>query len=224
MADKVDIYPSIMCSKPWDIKEYVKAFEEAKIAGIHFDVMDGHYVPNVMLGSDDYGALKEITELPIDIHVMSTDPEGFYPIFEPRPGDRYSFHPEVCKQPYRLLERTRQAGAKAGLVLSPGVPVDWVRECLSVTDFVIIMAVSPGFAGQKMVPDHLDKLRRVAEITAQADHPIEIVIDGNTTVPNAKKMLEAGATGLIVGTSSMMKEGPAGFVRLHDQYLHDLEA
>lgn len=213
-----------MCEKPWQMKDYVKAFEEAGVAGIHFDVMDGHYVPNIMLGSDDFDAIRSITDLPIDVHIMADQPDDFLAFFDVRAGDRCSFHPEVSAQPYRLLERIRSLGAASGLVLSPGVPIEYVRECLGVLDYVTIMAVSPGFAGQVMVVDHLDKLRRVREIVDTADHPIEIIVDGNTTLSNARKMLAAGATGLVVGTSSIMKDGPRGFVRLYDEYLSALES
>ncbi|MBY4797062.1 ribulose-phosphate 3-epimerase [Collinsella sp. AGMB00827] len=217
--EKIDIFPSIMCGKPWELKEYIQAFEEAGVSGIHFDVMDGHYVPNIMLGMDDYQAIRSLTSLPLDIHVMTTNPEGFFNYFLPlSKGDRFCFHPEVCKQPYRLLEKIRREGAKAGIVLSPGEPVSYVKECLGVLDFVLIMAVSPGFAGQTMVPDHLSKISRVHALVSDADHPIEIVIDGNTTVAHATKMVGAGATGLVIGTSSAMAEGPGAFVDLYHDY------
>jgi ribulose-phosphate 3-epimerase len=109
-------------------------------------------------------------------------------------------------------------GVSAGLALSPGVPVGYLEECLDVLDFVMVMAVSPGFAGQKMVPDHLAKLRRIAEITSRANHPIGIVVDGNTTPSNARRMHEAGAAGFVVGTSSLLKDGPSAFSEKYREY------
>jgi ribulose-phosphate 3-epimerase len=109
-------------------------------------------------------------------------------------------------------------GVSAGLALSPGVPVNYLEECLDVLDFVMVMAVSPGFAGQKMVPDHLDKLRRISEITSRAKHPISIVVDGNTTSSNARRMHEAGATGFVVGTSSLIQGGPGAFSEKYRAY------
>ena len=149
---------------------------------------------------------------------MATEPERFVPYFDLRKGDSLSFHPEVCLQPYRLLESLRAMGVSAGLALSPGVPVGYLEECLDLLDFVMVMAVSPGFAGQRMVPDHLSKLHRIAEITARANHPIGIVVDGNTTPANAKRMHEAGATGFVVGTSSLIQGGPGEFAEKYKDY------
>ena len=138
----VDIYPSVMCCKPWDLEAYVRAFEETGVAGIHFDVMDGHYVPNIMLGSEDFRAIRQLTDLSMDVHIMATEPERFVPYFDLRKGDSVSFHPEVSLQPYRLLESLRTMGVSAGLALSPGVPVGYLEECLDLLDFVMVMATS----------------------------------------------------------------------------------
>ena len=109
----VDIYPSVMCCKPWDLEAYVRAFEETGVAGIHFDVMDGHYVPNIMLGSEDFRAIRQLTDLSMDVHIMATEPERFVPYFDLRKGDSVSFHPEVSLQPYRLLESPRWVSRQA---------------------------------------------------------------------------------------------------------------
>ncbi|AEB07333.1 Ribulose-phosphate 3-epimerase [Coriobacterium glomerans PW2] len=222
MKQEFNIYPSIMCSAPWDVKGYIDAFERAGVAGVHFDVMDGHYVPNVMLGTDDFDAIASITELSLDVHIMAEGADAFVSFFKLRPHDRCCFHPETCAQPYRLLERIRRRASACGLALSPGTPVGYVTECLELLDFVLVMAVSPGFAGQTMVADHLNKVKRIRELVRRADHPIEIVIDGNTTVANARRMIEAGANGFVVGTSSLMGEGPAGFATLYEAYLTGL--
>lgn len=224
MSDAPLILPSIMCEKPWEMRDYVSAFERGNVAAIHFDVMDGHYVPNVMLGVDDFDAVHSLTSLPVDLHIIATNPDDMLKIFRLREGDWCSFHPEVALQPYRLLDSLREKHVRAGLALSPGVPVGYVEECLDLLDFVLVMAVSPGFAGQKMVPDHLQKLRRIKMIVEKADHPIDIIIDGNTTPENARKMIASGATGLVVGTSSLLKEGPEGFERLQKEYLASIAA
>lgn len=220
----ISIFPSIMCCKPWDFPDYIRAFEQTGVDGIHFDVMDGHYVPNVMLGVSDFDAIRSITSLPLDVHLMCTEPERYPSYFKLREGDLVSFHPETATQPYRMLQDLKSKGIKAGLAMGPGIPVSYIEECLGVLDFVMVMAVNPGFAGQVMVPDHLDKLRRIREITEKADHPVALVIDGNTTPANARRMLAAGATGFVTGTSSMLKEGAASFQRLYEAYLSALQA
>lgn len=216
---KVAVFPSIMCCKPWDWKNYLRSFEKVGVEAIHFDVMDGHYVPNVSLGSPDFSAIHAETALPVDVHMMCTNPAEMFSYFKAQPGDWFSFHPEVCLQPYRLLEQIRTTGAKAGLAISPGVPLGYIEECLSVLDFILVMAVSPGFASQKMVPDHLSKLRRICEMTQKADHPIDVVVDGNTTVANARKMMAAGATGFVTGTSSMLNGNVDDFEKLYHEYV-----
>ncbi len=212
------IFPSIMCSKPWEVRDYLAAFEEAGVSAVHFDVMDGHYVPNIMLGTNTFDDIRSMTNLPIDVHLMCLEPERYLPYFKFREGDWVSFHPEVSNQSYRLMQNLRDRGLKAGLALSPGVSVGYLEECLNVLDFVLIMAVNPGFAGQKMVPDHLDKIRRVRAVTSKAAQKVEIIVDGNTTLENAKNMFQAGASGFVTGTSSMMKEGAASFARLYTEY------
>ena len=222
MNKKVIISPSIMCSTPSNMEGYIREFEKVGIDTIHFDIMDGHYVPNVMLGVRDYQAIKRMTDIPVDIHMMCTAPDAFIDIFKPQPGDWVSIHPETCYHPYRTLQHIRELGCKAGIAIAPGYPVEVVREMISVLDFVLVMAVNPGFAGQKMVPDHLDKLARIKAIVEEYGKDIDIIIDGNTNVENARKMLAAGATGLVVGTSSMMKHGPEGLAEGYHNYVKAL--
>lgn len=215
------ISPSIMCSTPSDMEPYVRAFEDCGIDAIHFDVMDGHYVPNIMLGVRDYAALKRSTKIPVDIHLMCTDPEGFVQILNPAEGDWVSFHPETARNPHRLLIDLKSRGCNAGIALSPGVPVGYIDELGAYLDFVLVMAVNPGFAGQKMLDDHLDKLRRVREAAGRFGG-IEIIVDGNTTAQNSVAMLQNGATGLVIGTSSAMKFGPGKFAEEYNKYISEI--
>lgn len=216
------ISPSIMCSTLSDTESYVHAFEDCAVDAIHFDVMDGHYVPNIMLGVRDYAALKKATNLPVDIHLMCTDPEGFVQIMQPAAGDWVSFHPETARNPHRLLIDLKARGCKTGIALSPGVPVSYIDELGTFLDFVLVMAVNPGFAGQKMLPDHLDKLHRVHEAVERYGHKIDIIVDGNTTAANSISMLKNGATGLVIGTSSAMKGGAAQFSENYERYILDI--
>lgn len=224
MNRHVIISPSIMCVNPWDYPAHVEAFKQAGVDLIHFDVMDGHFVPNVMLGTRDYAALKSITDIPLDLHLMCEEPERILSYFPVSPGDWVSFHPETCRCSYRTLSHIRSLGCKAGLALSPGTQVDVIREFKSVLDFVLVMAVEPGFSGQKMVPDHLDKLRAVHRIIQEYKLDLEVIVDGNTSAANSKEMLKAGATGFVAGTSSMLKNGPESFRHDYDLYLKEILA
>ena len=179
-------------------------------------------MPNITLGTGDFEVIRTLSNLPIDAHFMVEEPEKIIPYFDLRENDLCSFHPEATRQPYRLLQSLRNKNIKAGLAISPGTSVDYIENCLEVLDFILVMAVNPGFAGQKMVPDHLKKLAKIKEVVDKAAHKIEIIVDGNTTVPNSISMLEAGADSLVVGTSSMMKYGPEKFEESYKLYLDEI--
>lgn len=219
MNRKVIISPSMMCSTPGDMEAYIRKFERSGIELLHFDVMDGHYVPNVMMGVRDYQFIKRTTQIPVDVHLMCTAPEMFIEYFDIKPGDWVCFHPETARNAYSLCQALHNRGCKAGIALSPATPVSWLQEMISVVDYVMVMAVNPGFAGQKMVPDHLDKLARIRKIVDEYGKDIEIFVDGNTTAENAKKMFAAGATALVGGTASVFKGGVEGFEETFGTYL-----
>ena len=222
MDRKIIISPSIMCSTPSNMEAYIREFEKVGIDTIHFDVMDGHFVPNVMLGVRDYQAIKRMTDMPVDIHLMSTAPDVFIDYFNPQPGDWVSFHPETINHPHRLLQKIRSLGCKAGIALSPGTSVEYVQNLADVLDFVLVMAVNPGFAGQKMVGGHLDKLRRVRAVLDAAGKQIDIVVDGNTNAANTILMIQAGANGFVAGTSSMLNDGPEAFEGCYRAYMEEI--
>lgn len=220
MSREIKISPSIMCCPAGELPDYLRVFEETGVDCIHFDVMDGHFVANIMLGTSTYRDVTELSDIPVDIHLMCHEPERFVGYFNPRKGDRVSFHAgAVCDHPYRLLQHIQSLGAKAGLVLDPGTPISYIQEMKSVLDYLVIMTVNPGFAGQRMVPDALDKLRRVSQLCDELGLDIDIFVDGNTTPENARQMVLAGANGIVVGTSSLVrgvdyfKQNYQGYVR-----------
>ena len=128
----------------------------------------------------------------------------------------------MARNPHRLLTELKERGCRAGIALSPGVPVSYIDEMGAYLDFVLVMAVNPGFAGQKMLCDHLDKLRRVRAAVARFDQKIEIIVDGNTTAANGISMLRSGATGLVIGTSSAMKHGAEHFAEEYANYISEI--
>lgn len=215
----VCIYPSIMCAKAWDVKKFVEVFEKVGITSIHYDVMDGHYVPNIVLGTPVFNDIHSISNLPIDVHLMCEKPEVFVDYFNFRENDMCCFHPECCRQPYRLLQYIKSKGVKAGLAISPAVSLDYVVNCLPAIDYVLFMAINPGFAGQTMLPNAIEKLEKLSKICKNADHKIEIVVDGNTKPENARKMIAAGATGLVAGTTLKVNESPDQFEQGYNDYI-----
>lgn len=213
----VFISPSIMCCDFSEYASFIKAFETKGVKNIHFDVMDGHYVNNVMLGTKTYTELKNATNIPIDIHLMCINPERFIDYFEPRANDWVCFHPETTDHPHRLLERIKSLGCRAGYAINPGTPLSYIEEVLDLLDYIVIMSVNPGFAGQTMVTSHLDKLQRIKHLVETQNRKIDIVVDGNTTPENGQKMVASGATGLVVGTSSLLKSVDV-FMSEYDAY------
>lgn len=219
---EIKVAPSIMCCKGEEFVPYLELFEKVNVSSIHFDVMDGHYVPNVMLSTRDYKDIKRLSKLPVDLHMMTDMPERFLDFYDVQPGDRVAFHPETSRHPYKLIQTIHEKGCEAGLVINPGTPLGFVEECINLIDYVIVMAVNPGFAGQKMVPDAPNKIRRTKELLDKYNKKIDIMVDGNTTLENSLIMKEAGANVFIGGTSCIMK-GVENFEEIYNEYYEALK-
>lgn len=220
---EIKVSPSIMCCKIEEYKPYMELFEKVGLDSIHFDIMDGTYVKNVMLGTTIYKDIKRLSTLPVDVHIMSYRPEEYMEYYDIQPGDRISFHPETTAQPYKLLQTIKEKGCMAGLVLNPGTPLSYLEECIQLVDYVTLMTVNPGFAGQKMVPDAPAKIRRVRNLLTAYGRDIDIVVDGNTTLENSQIMRDAGANAFVVGTSSIIR-GLDTFEEQYREYVKILEA
>lgn len=216
------ISPSIMVPKIYEYKDYMEQFDQYDISVIHFDVMDGHFVPNIMLGTSVFNDLTEMTQIPIDIHLMVNEPEKYIPMFNTRKNDWISFHPETTNQSYRLLQMIKNMGCRAGLVISPGTPISYLEECIDQLDYVTLMTVNPGFAGQILVPNSFDKLKRIRHLLDSCNPDIDLLVDGNTTLENSKKMFESGANGFVVGSASKILKSPNTFGKYYDDFMHVL--
>ena len=225
MKNKVLISPSIMCVRFWELREHIEAFEEAQVASVHFDVMDGHFVDNIMLGTSYYKDIKLLTKIPVDIHLMCHEPERYLSYFNPQENDWVSFHVEArCDHPYRLLQRIRDCGAKAGIALGPDTPITYIEEMADMLDFVLVMAVVPGFSGGKIIPGSFKKLSRVHKMIQNLGINADIFVDGNTTVENAIKMRQSGANGFVVGTGSrLLGGGVEQFKKNWKEYVNAIE-
>lgn len=216
------ISPSIMVPKIYEYKEYMKQFDKYNLSVIHFDVMDGHFVPNIMLGTSVFNDLKQMTQIPIDIHLMVNEPEKYISMFDTRKDDWIGFHPETTNQSYRLLQTIKDMGCRAGLVISPGTPISYLEECVDQLDYVTLMTVNPGFAGQTLVPNSFDKLKRIRQLLDSYNPDIDLLVDGNTTLEKSKKMSESGANGFVVGSASKILKDPSTFGKYYDDFMHVL--
>lgn len=201
---KKAISPSIMCADFLALEKTIRAFEETGIEYIHVDVMDGVFVPNFTLGTDFIKRLKAATAIPLDIHLMIEEPEKKLDWFAFGEGDYVSIHAEATKHLQRALAAIRARGAKPMVAINPATPLTAIEEVLSDVDAVLVMTVNPGFAGQKLIPATLDKIRRLREmLDARGCSDVEIEVDGNVSIENAKLMRAAGANIFVAGTSSV---------------------
>ncbi len=205
--------PSVMCIPAW--QGAGQAVEEAQQAGaalMHADVMDGEFVPNIMLGTENIKNLRLVSRVPLDLHLMIQRPEDKLGWFGIQPGDYVSVHAESTRHLHRALAMVRDLGAHPSAAINPGTPIGAIEDVLEEVDMVLVMTVDPGFAGQRLVPGTLKKAARLRELLDRAGRQsTRIQVDGNVSFENAPKMRAAGADVFVCGTSGMFC--PGGTVR-----------
>ena len=198
--------PSMMCCDLLNVREQIKMFEYQKIDVLHIDIMDGSFVPNIALGTCFVKQLKKETNIPLDLHLMIDSPERYintYPIGE---GDYVSIHFESTNHVQRALQAVKDKGAKPLVAINPATPIYAISEILDDIDGVLIMSVNPGYAGQKMVPRSIEKIKEMRRFLDENGRPdAEIEVDGNVSIENAIKMRKAGANILVLGTAIQSK-------------------
>lgn len=171
---------------------------------LHFDIMDGRFVPNLMLPPEFVRAVRRGSALPFDIHLMVEAPERVIPLFDVRPGDIVSVHYESTAHAHRALAMLRERGVEAALALNPATPIECARELLPDIGMVLLMTVNPGYAGQKLVPQSIGKIRRMrGYLDGLGYGSVSIEVDGNCSFENAPLMREAGADVFVAGSSSI---------------------
>lgn len=201
------ISPSMMCADFRNLEREVAALTKAGVEYLHFDIMDGHFVPNFTLGPDLMKCIREMTDIPFDLHLMIERPDAFLSIFDIHPGDIVSVHQEASVHLQRVLQLIKDKGAKASVALNPATSIHTLEDILDDIELVLIMTVNPGFAGQRLVPATLKKITALKHYLLQGGYTdIEIEVDGNVSYENARKMRDAGADIFVAGTSSIFKK------------------
>jgi len=192
------IGPSLLASDFGNLQREVQRLEAAGARILHLDVMDGHFVPNLSFGLPIVEAVRRVTELPLDVHLMISEPGQYLARFRQAGADLLTIHIETVPQPARLLETIRELGAGAGISLNPPTPVSLVEPYLDHCDLVLVMSVMPGFGGQKFDPVALDKLCRLRELVGAE---VLLSVDGGVNPDTIGLCARAGAHLLVVGTA-----------------------
>ncbi len=209
----IRIAPSVLSADLGRLAEQLAAAEEGGAGWIHVDVMDGHFVPNLTFGAPMIRAVRRLTTLPIDVHLMVERPEQYIAEYAELGVSVFSFHPEATVHVQRHLAAIREAGMRAGLVLNPSTPVQWLDEVADDLDLVLVMSVNPGFGGQGFIPASNAKIARVRDLLAARGATPTLEVDGGITVATIAAAHRAGADTFVAGTAVFGTADPARAVR-----------
>jgi ribulose-phosphate 3-epimerase len=203
--------PSILDADFAHLGDAVRAIEAGGADWIHLDVMDGHFVPNISFGPPIVRAVRSVTQLPLDVHLMIENAERYIDAFAKAGATSISVHPETGYHLHRTLDLIRSHGVSPGVALNPATPLSAVEEVLDAVDLVLIMSVNPGFGGQKFIHNSLDKIQRLRNMAQARRRPLTIQVDGGIEpTRTATQVVRAGATNLVVGSAIFKSpDGPA---------------
>jgi ribulose-phosphate 3-epimerase len=194
------IAPSILSADFSRLKDEIQAVQAAGADWLHVDVMDGHFVPNITIGPVVVEWVRKVTTIPVDVHLMITDPDKYASEFIKAGADWISIHPDTCANPNATLKKLHELGAKTSIAVNPDVPLSKVEGCFGDIDMVLMMTVFPGFGGQAFIPDVLAKITEARNLIAERKLPILIEVDGGIKTDNIARVVQAGGEVIVSGS------------------------
>ena len=204
------LLPSILNANFWNLGELVRATLEGGADGLHMDVMDGHFVPNLTFGPMVVGAVSKKVQTFIDSHLMIENPSQYIPEFVKNGSDAISVHWETERHLHRTVSLIKELGSLAGVVINPATPVEFLEEILPFVDYVLVMSVNPGFGGQKFIETSFRKIEKLKNLLVKLglENSVAIEVDGGIKLHNVEDVLKAGADWIVVGSAIFSSENP----------------
>ena len=193
--------PSILSADFSRLGDEIKAVEEAGADYIHIDVMDGHFVPNITIGPLVVEAIKNVTNLPLDVHLMISNPDKYIKDFIKAGSSILSVHAETCPHLQRTINHIRELGIKPAAVLNPSTSLSTLEYILEEVDMVLLMTVNPGFGGQKFISSMIPKIKKLRKLIDEKHLPVELEVDGGINLDNISKVVKAGADVIVAGSA-----------------------
>ena len=198
--------PSILAADFSNLADQIRAVELGRADLIHCDIMDGRFVPNITFGPKIVSTVNEITNLPLDVHLMIESPQDIIPQFIKSGADYITVHQEEVIHLDSVINLIKDNGAKAGVSINPSTPIDTLFDVLNIVDLILVMSVNPGFGGQSFIDYTLNKIRRLAEIKRENDYKFVIEVDGGIDINNIEKVKDAGCDIIVAGTAVFNNE------------------
>tara|TARA_B100000700_G_C14893964_1_gene784111 strand:+ start:400 stop:1077 length:678 start_codon:yes stop_codon:yes gene_type:complete len=197
----IKISPSILSADFTRLGEQINELENAGVDYIHVDVMDGHFVPNITIGPLIVKAVRKLTNLPLDVHLMIEKPERYIESFSKAGSDIITVHQETCTHLNGTIKKIKELGSKAGVSINPSTPVNTLDEIINDVDLILVMSVNPGFGGQSYINSCTKKIKKIREMLDISGSLAELEVDGGVKISNLTEIIEAGASSFVAGSA-----------------------
>lgn len=193
--------PSILAADFKELGLEIKKTADNGARYLHFDVMDGMFVPSISFGMPVLSSIRGVTDQVMDVHLMVQEPVRYIEAFKKAGADLVTIHLEACEDVRSTIQKIRECGLKAGLSICPETPASALEDLIKEVDMILVMSVHPGFGGQKFIPESLDKIRRIRRMSVEQGHTVDIQVDGGIYLSNVREVLDAGANVIVAGSA-----------------------